>query len=208
MKKCVIVGGAEIKDYDRARSFINAGDYVIYCDCGLRHLEGLGSEPDLIIGDFDSYDDPHAACETITLPHIKDDTDTGYAAKEAVKRGYDECVLLGASGGRFDHTTGNVSLLLMLDEAGVKATLADDYCEMEILSGDEKEIPASYPYFSLLAVFGKADGVYIKDALYPLDNASISPDFQLGISNEVLPGKTARVYVTGGKMLLVKVVRP
>ena len=46
-------------------------------------------------------------------------------------------------------------------------------------------------------------GVNIKNAKYPLENAKLSADFQLGISNEVLPGKTAEVSVASGRVLVV-----
>ncbi len=205
--RAIIIGGADIGDCDRAKSFITEDDFVIYCDCGLRHEEKLGRKPDLIIGDFDSHEKPQTDCETITLPHMKDDTDTVYAVKEVIKRGFDSCLMLGVTGGRFDHTAGNISALLMLENAGVNAAIADDFSEMEVLGENEKSISDTYPYFSLLTVFGKVSGINIKDALYPLENASMEPDYQYGISNEPLPGKTARVSVSQGRMLLVKVIK-
>lgn len=39
-------------------------------------------------------------------------TDTVYAMKEAIKRGFDTFLLIGVVGGRLDHTLGNVSMLL------------------------------------------------------------------------------------------------
>ena len=41
--RCVVVGGAPISCYERARGFIKNDDFVIYCDSGLKHLEGLGA---------------------------------------------------------------------------------------------------------------------------------------------------------------------
>ena len=207
MPRAVIIGGAEIRDYARALEFIKEDDFLIYCDSGLSHEKGLGKKPDLIIGDFDSHENPESETETIVLPHIKDDTDTVFAVKEVIKRGFDSCLLLGAAGGRLDHTAGNISALLMLENAGVKAILADDYSEMEILGSEEKSIDNSYPYFSLLSLFGEAKGVNISGALYPLTDAAISPDYQYGISNEVLPGETAKVSVKSGKLLLVKIAK-
>ena len=58
MKRCVIVGGAEIKNYDFIRKYLNQNDFYIFCDCGLNHLENLGVKADLIIGDFDSHEKP------------------------------------------------------------------------------------------------------------------------------------------------------
>ena len=37
MRRCVIVGGAEIRTYDRVRQYFRPDDFFIYCDCGLRH---------------------------------------------------------------------------------------------------------------------------------------------------------------------------
>ena len=50
MRRCVIVGGAEIRTYDRVRQYFRPDDFFIYCDCGLRHQKALGAEPDLIVG--------------------------------------------------------------------------------------------------------------------------------------------------------------
>ena len=109
--RCVVVGGADIQDYDRARGALRTDDFLIYCDSGLRHLPGLGAQPDLIIGDFDSWENPRAAAETIVLPVVKDDTDTAYAVKEALRRGYSDFLLLGVIGGRLDHSLANLQLL-------------------------------------------------------------------------------------------------
>ena len=171
-------------------------------------MEKLGVAPDLIVGDFDSHPRPALDAETIVLPREKDDTDTVYAAKEAVRRGFDDFLLLGAAGGRLDHTLGNLSLLLKLDTLGKRAVLADDYSLMEIVRGREAHVEDRYPYFSLLAMGGPARGVSIRGAKYPLQDAEIRPDYAYGISNEVLPGQTACVSVREGALLLVRVISP
>lgn len=207
MRRCVIAGGADIGDYQRIRSFLRKDDWMVFCDSGLRHAEPLGVRPDLIVGDFDSHDRPETDTETIVLPREKDDTDTVYAVKEAVRRGYGDFLLIGVVGARFDHTFGNISLLLYLDSLGKRAKILDDYSEMEIVSGREAEIDGSYPFFSLLNISGTARGIRITGAKYPLENAEIRSEYQYGISNEVLPGETARVSLREGKLLLVKCIR-
>lgn len=208
MRRCVIVGGASIGDYRTVGAMLRQDDYVIYCDCGLRHMDGLGAEPDLIVGDFDSYSNPEMGTETIVLPCEKDDTDTVFAVKEAIKRGFEDFLLVGVVGERLDHTLGNVSILLMLDSTGKKGTIIDDYSEIEIVS-DRCEKPCiiddSYVYFSLINISGTARGVTIRGAKYPLENAEITCEYQYGVSNEVLSGCTAEVSVGEGRLLLVKV---
>ena len=208
MRRCVIIGGASIGDYGTVSAKLRQDDYMIYCDCGLRHMDGLGAEPDLIVGDFDSYSNPEFDTETIVLPCEKDDTDTVFAVKEALRRGFEDFLLIGVVGERLDHTLGNVSILLMLDSEGKVGTIIDDYSEMEIVS-DRCEMPCiiddSYVYFSLINISGTARGVNIRGAKYPLENAEITCEYQYGVSNEVLLGCTAEVIVGEGKLLLIKV---
>ena len=220
MNKCVIIGGADIGNYERARSFINDGDYVIYCDCGLRHMEPLGVKPSLIIGDFDSYSDPGIDVETIVLPVAKDDTDTVYAVKTGIGRGFRDFVLLGVIGGRTDHTLVNIYALFYLDAHGCKAVAADDYSEMEVISsrcesadGVKKCIPGTacvtetYPFFSLVNMTGNARGVTIRGAKFCIEDAEITSEYQYATSNEVLPGHKAEISVRDGRLLLIRDIK-
>ena len=205
MKRCVIVGGADIGSYGFIRENLRADDFVVFCDSGLKHLEPLQVKPDLIVGDFDSHENPHLDTETIVLPCEKDDTDTVYAVREAVRRGFSDFLLVGVVGARLDHTLGNVSILLYLDSLGKKGTVIDDYSEMEIVSDRPVSVSGRYAFFSLLNITGRAKGVTITGAKYPLSGAEISCEYQYGISNEVLPGETASVSVADGKLLLIKI---
>lgn len=205
MKKCVIVGGADILDYGKIKGYLSAEDYYIFCDCGLRHSEGLGVEPDLIVGDFDSHPNPCLDIETIVLPVEKDDTDTVFAVKEAAKRGFEDFLILGAVGQRLDHTLGNVSILKMLFDMGKNAEIVDDYTEMTVVGKEPQYVDDCFPYFSLINIFGNATGISVKNAKYPLENAVITCDYQYGISNRALKGKRAEVSVDNGCLLLLKV---
>ena len=203
--RCVIVGGAEINNYDFIREKLYADDFVIFCDSGLKHLENLQAQPSLIVGDFDSHENPHLDVETIVLPCEKDDTDTVYAVKEALKRGYDNFLLIGVVGARLDHTLGNVSILLYLDSLNKKGCIIDDYSEMEIVSNEPVSISNRYSFFSLLNITGCAKGITITGAKYPLVDGEISCEYQYGVSNEVLSGQVAVVSVKEGKLLLIKI---
>ncbi len=205
MKRCVIIGGAAIGDYESVRKYLKKDDFYVFCDSGLNHLEKLNVSPDLIVGDFDSHKNPHLNAETIVLPCEKDDTDTVFAVKEALKRGFEDFLLIGVIGERLDHTLGNVSILLMLDREGKTGKIVDDYSEMEIVSRKTVLIDDSFAYFSLLNISGEAKGICVKNAKYPLHDAQITCEYQYGVSNEVTSGKSAEVSLKEGKLLLVKV---
>lgn len=205
MKRCVIVGGADINNYEYIKSCLRNDDFIVFCDSGLKHLESLRVNPGLIVGDFDSHDNPHLGVETIVLPCEKDDTDTVFAVKEAIKRGFDDFLLIGVVGARLDHTLGNVSSLLYLDSLGKKGYIIDDYSEMEIVSNKPAYIENSFSFFSLLNISGTAKRVTIKNAKYPLNDGEISCEYQYGISNEVV-GEIAEISIREGKLLLIKVL--
>ena len=204
MKRCVIVGGADICDYSKIKRTLKDGDFIVFCDSGLKHMSGLEVKPSLIVGDFDSHENPHLDIETIILPCEKDDTDTVFAVKEAIKRGYTEFLLIGVIGARLDHTLGNLYILEYLDELGLKGKIIDDYSEMELVSRKPAYIEDSFAFFSLINITGEAKGITIENAKYPLTNGEIRCAYQYAISNEVLTQKTAKVSVNSGKLLLVK----
>ena len=206
--RCVIVGGAEIKNYALIRSYLKPGDFVIYCDCGLRHSDSLGVRPSLIIGDFDSHPMPEDSHNVIILPCVKDDTDTIFAVKESIRRGFSEVLMLGVTGGREDMTLGNIYALLMLKSHGIPAMIADDYCEMRMITaGESVKVSDGWRFFSLLNISGTASGITITGAKYPLDDGTITPEYQYGISNETLPGHEAEIFLKEGNLLLVCVRR-
>lgn len=204
MKRAVIVGGAKIYNYEKIKEYINKDDYFVYCDGGLKHMEKLGVKPNLIVGDFDSFENPNMDSETIVLPCEKDDTDTCHALKVCIERGFKVFLFVGCIGERMDHTMGNVSLLIMLKEKGLSGIMLDDYSEISIVK-DEECIDDSFSYFSLITLSDISEGITIKNAKYPLENASIKSGFQLGISNEVIKGQTAEVSCKSGNLLLIKV---
>ncbi len=203
--RCVIIGGASIKKPDIIKAYLKHDDFIIFCDSGLFHAEALDISPDLIIGDFDSHPMPDSSVETIVLPKEKDDTDTVYAAKEALSRGFDNFLLIGVSGDRLDHTLANVSILLMLHQKGASAILCDDFSEMEIVGTAPKAISPKFPFFSLVTIDGPAHGVTITNAKYPLENATINPNYQYAVSNEPLPNLTSYVSVSDGRLLLIRI---
>ena len=204
MRRCVIVGGADISNYDRIIAHIKSDDFVIFCDSGLKHMEKLAVKPSLIVGDFDSHENPQLDIETIVLPCEKDDTDTVFAVKEAIRRGYTDFLLIGVIGARLDHTLGNVYILDYLDELGLKGKIIDDYSEMELVSRESAYIEDSYAFFSLINITGMAKGITIENAKYLLNDVEITCGYQYGVSNEVISGQTAKVSVKEGKLLLIK----
>lgn len=197
----VPVGGAMCR-------YLTPDAFVVACDAGYRNAVRLGVQPDLIVGDFDSAPKPETTGKTIVLPHVKDDTDTHYAAKWLLQNGYTHITMLGALGGaRLEHTISNLSTGLFLAEHGVEVVLADAASEIHYLTpGSELTLPrGDWQYLSVFPWDGKLTGVDIEGAYYPLQNAELVPDFPIGVSNEfVEPTATLRCKAGHGLVVLTR----
>ncbi len=204
-RRCVIVLGGEIGDCSVIKSELREDDYFIFCDSGLSHEAVLGVKADLALGDFDSHPVPEGV-ETLVFPPEKDDTDAYLGIKEGIRRGFTDFLILGALGRRVDHEIANIYLLDWLDSHSCRAEIFDGTTRMRMVSGKEVVILSSVKYFSLLALSGTARAVSIKGAAYNLEDGTIEPSFQYGISNEV-KGNEARVSVGEGKLLLVEILK-
>ena len=96
MSRCVIVSACPVSL--ELKRLLRPDDLIIACDAGYRNCAPLGCKPDIIVGDFDTAPCPEQQDDVIVLPHVKDDTDTEYAAKLASEKGCSEVLLLGALG--------------------------------------------------------------------------------------------------------------
>lgn len=208
MARCVIVSACEVEP--ELAALLRPEDFIIACDAGYRNCARLGRTPDIVVGDFDSAPQPAAtqASGLVVLPHIKDDTDTEYAACLASQRGFDEALLLGALGGkRLEHTLANIGTGLGLERRGVRAVLCSARTRLSyVLPGQARRYRReNYFYFSLFPLEGRAEGVELRGAYYPLHDAVLTVSYPLGVSNEYAPGsQEIEVSCRAGALLVVE----
>ena len=203
MERAVILSACGVSP--QMRRYIHKGDYIVACDAGYRNAAVLGVKPDLIVGDFDSAPRPDTQGDMIVLPHVKDDTDTQYAARWLLEHGAKQVTLLGALGGaRMEHTLANIATGLFLARAGVQVILADERSELHyLLPGQPLSLPrGDWMYLSLFPVDGSLTGVCMSGVYYPLSDATLTPDYPLGVSNE-FTATTAELSCAGGCGLIV-----
>lgn len=185
-KRAVVFSAVPIEK--EMAAYLQPGDFIVACDAGYRNATRLGVTPDLIVGDFDSAPQPETNRQTIVLPHVKDDTDTQFAARWLLEHGFDEVVLLGALGGaRVEHMFANISTGLYLALHGVQVVLADARSEMHYLLPERPlDLPRKdWMYLSVYALGAPMTGVTLQGVYYPLEEATLSElDYPLGTSNE------------------------
>lgn len=203
MKSCVIISGAPEQDIDYYRSLISSR-FVICADSGYQKCLALDINPQLIVGDFDSSETPSdAKCEVITLPVRKNDTDTFFAVKEAVKRGFDDILLLGAIGSRLDHTYSNILALSYCADRNVHAVMLNKSNRLRVLTEGCTFEKDGYAHFSLFALFGDCVGLTTRGTEYDLTDYTLSPSNPLAQSNSI-KGDRAQINFKSGKILLIQ----
>ena len=148
--------------------------------------------PTHIVGDFDSgsqevvdYYRKHTSVPIQEFNPIKDATDTEIALRLAIELGAKEVYLLGATGTRMDHVLGNIQILKIAHDAGVKAYIVDKYNKISLI---EKELrlkkeDAFGDYFSVFPLGGEVKNLTIEGAFYPLTNHTLLPYDSLCVSN-------------------------
>lgn len=206
MARCVIVSAGPVSP--ALAGLLRADDYLIACDAGYRNCAVLGRRPDVILGDFDSAPCPprEGNGDLVILPHVKDDSDTEFAAKLASRKGFAEALLLGALGGpRLEHTLANLFTGLGLEQRGTHAVLQDERSRLSyVLPGAPRRYPREgYFYLSVFPLEGGAEGVTLEGAFYPLEDAALRADYPIGVSNEYAPGSDCITVSTRRGALLV-----
>ncbi|MBR3509145.1 MAG: thiamine diphosphokinase [Lachnospiraceae bacterium] len=208
--RCILIGSgdltvSEVKKKD--------GDFVIALDGGIGYCDFLRLEPDLVIGDFDSVTEEEQKAveilerevpdQVIRLQPEKDDTDMLYGIKYALGLGYREFRLYGATGGRLDHTLANIQCLLYLKNHDASGYLMDGNGMIMVLKDEAVSFQENLEgMLSLFALGERAEGVSIRGMKYPLENATITNDFPIGISNEFI-GEKAEISVTKGELVCI-----
>lgn len=200
MKKCVIFAGGT--DFGVAPA-ISPDDLVIAADSGYLACKKRGITPDLAVGDWDSLGNSAVECQRVDLPVDKDDTDTLAAIRIGVERGFWEFHICCGTGGRLDHTIANMQCLVFLAKQGKRGFLYDDGSVVTAVTEGEIRFPAAARGgVGVFAADGTADGVDIKGLKYTVENAVLTADFPVGVSNSFI-GQESVISVKKGTLFVV-----
>lgn len=202
--RCVIISGSPETNPDFIKQAVKPDDYVICADRGYEFASLAGVEPNLIVGDFDSYKEKiSASCEIVKLNPRKDDTDTIHSIDLAFEKGFTDFILLGALGGRTDHTFANITSLLYIADKGGRGVLLSEKERIELLNKGE------YFYekycgktFSLFPFGCESVCVSYRGVEYPIERYNLKSSVPLGISN-VFTSEKSKIKIYDGNAILI-----
>src|SRR5450759_4168072 len=109
-----IIANGKFPDHPIPVGYLLNAKRVICCDGAADSLIDFGLEPFAIVGDCDSVNKKIAENDQDRLFRDSDPetNDLTKAVKWWSEKGYEDIVILGATGKREDHTLGNISLLV------------------------------------------------------------------------------------------------
>lgn len=203
-RRCVIIAGAPCHDAAFIKAALRPLDYIICADRGYQTAVEADITPDLLVGDFDSYEgELPTGVETIRLNPEKDDTDTQHCVSIALERGMTDFLLLAATGGRLDHTLATLTVTEYLADRGAHCIILSKNEKIELLtagthtySGCKGLTFSVFPYGCQRVVLS------INGAYYPLNHGVIPHSVTLGISN-IFTDNSAEITVHEGKVLVI-----
>jgi thiamine pyrophosphokinase len=204
----VIVANAPEMELAPYEPLLRSADLLVAADGGALPLLRAGIPPRLVIGDMDSIDAASLAAlaghgvELRRHPREKDETDLELALIYAAQAGADTIDVLGALGGRWDHTLANVALLALPELHGRRTRLLADGQTLFLVRDSAALEGRRSDTLSLIPLTGAAHGVTTVGLLYPLENATLSFERARGVSN-VLLDPPGRVSLRDGLLLVV-----
>ena len=216
---CLIVSGGPI-ERKFAAEFVKERKYpcVIAVDAGLAVCGDLGIEPDLVVGDFDTFGlermeelRKREGWEAEVHKPEKDETDTELAVRSALRAGFHTAHVLGATGGRLDHELSNIHLMRAAKDSGLFMEIYDSKNRIFLLTPDDREHSVFRKeqiygkYVSFLPLTEKVLGISLDGFKYPLHDKDISilENPSLCVSNEV-PGERAEITFREGILICVE----
>lgn len=183
-------------------------DLVIAADGGARHSVSLGWPVHCLIGDMDSIEPGLLKTlknsEIIRHPAAKDEIDFELALSLARKKGYVNIVVLGALGGRWDMTFGNLFLPRATGWGSDGICFRHGRWTFWNVSG-----PASLSIkgakgdlLSLLPMGEDVRGVSLSNCRYPLWGETLRAGLSRGLSNEMLDSRCHLEFSSGSLLIM------
>jgi len=208
--RAIIIASGQPNQAGDWRRWVRDADLIVGADGGAAQALARGLIPHWVIGDMDSLpggDRVRLAahgCRFVEHPRAKDETDLELALTYAAERGAHEIIILGALGGRLDHTLSNVLLLALPALARTTVRIVDGDQEALLVRTGQAATIAGKPgdLVSLLPLGGDVRGVTTAGLAWALQGDTLRFGFSRGVSNE-MTAAAARIEIEAGYLLVV-----
>lgn len=211
MKACIVLNG-EIKDYKFVEANLkeNKYDFIICADGGAKHLHKINIKPDYILGDLDSlspqiikyYKENNV--KFTQFPSRKDETDAELCINLAKDLDVEKIHIIGALGGRIDHTIANINLMYYIKQLGINPVVQTSEEDIFLVSNEIAIIQGNKgDTISIIPIKADAKGVTLENLEYPLSNFKMDYGKPIGISN-IMTKDECKITVEEGNLIVIR----
>lgn len=127
LPQTVILANGIFPSHEVPLRALRSAQQIVCCDGAVEKLVSAGLEPYRVVGDFDSLSPAlRERFSSKLVPMTEQNTnDLSKAFRYCIKRNWRDVAIVGATGGREDHTLGNLSLLVDFAEKAVVRLFTD-----------------------------------------------------------------------------------
>lgn len=189
---------------------LQPSDFIIAADGGYGHLLGMHWQPNVLLGDFDSFlpewqdDVNQKGVECLVWPAEKDMTDSELALELAMQRGCTSAIVFGGWGGaRMDHAIANVLLLAAFRQKDFSIIFSHGAQQACVISNETLQLYGDMDqYISLIPCTAVVANVTTIGMKFPLIRHTLKAGSSFGVSNQFV-GKAASVCCEDGMLLVI-----
>lgn len=201
MKRVLILCNGQPPGEELFRECRAKSDYFIAADGGGNIARAFDEQPDVVIGDLDSFEASEENQSNVIREAGQESNDLEKALSYARKKEATHLLILGATGYRLDHTLKNLSVLIQFDSHFEELIVKDDFGTTRIIDRTFQETLPIGTQISLFPMSGKVTGITTKGLKYPLQEESLENGVRDGSSNEVI-AKPVEITHQKGDLLL------
>jgi thiamine pyrophosphokinase len=206
IKKAVIVADGNFPVHPIPLDYLKKASVIVCCDGSTGNLLNAGMIPDAIVGDMDSLEDSLAErfADRIFIDDNQESNDLTKAVEWCRGSGYDDIVIVGATGKREDHTIGNISLLAeyskhvrirMITDTGIFLPFHEN-CRVETFPGQQISVFSINPETEI-----SSSGLR-----FPLIRRKLKNWWEATLNEAT--GKSVKLEFSNGPVLVFLVFRP
>lgn len=206
MKKCIIIANGKSPTKHAVQFFLKKGYNTIICaDGGANSARKIGITPHYIIGDFDSIKPDVAKYfkyKSIFVQYKRqNDTDVEKCLKYAIKKNFEEVVLLGVTGDRLDHTICNLGIVIKFYDR-IKISLN---AENSFLMAVDKSLSIKSEIGETISLYAFSDKTKItsKGLKYKLNSTALPFGVRESTSN-VSTSSIINLKLSGGIIFIIR----
>ncbi len=198
--KTVIVANGQFPTHANPLAALHSASRIVCCDGAVDKLAAAGLAPNWVVGDLDSLSEAaRTRCrDKLVCLREQETNDLTKAFRFCLSHGWNDLVILGATGLREDHTLGNLSLLVDFAlEATVLLLTDTGWFTPLTVSG---RLPACAGQQVSVFSFDPVTAVHAEGLKYPLDGLRLARWWQAAL-NEAC-GESVSLVFKGGPLLV------